>query len=989
MRKLQLLLLIVIGFFSLTTHLQSQEYVVNSTEDLPDSDLSDNIYSPQTLRSALQNIERYGGNQIRFLMDRMTYRLTQGFQLPSINRPIKIIGKGSTIHGEDNVQFGLVVNPGASGSEIEDLRLTGFRIIALNIQCNNSTFRSIEIHDNLGAGIVLNGASNNRFVTDSSVYSRFNIYNNKGDFGYGMQIDEDSDNNVLDRLYFGCKSTDFVKDYGNQKDGLFIRGQGTTVRNCVFAYNRKSGIEIDQPTLNALPTTIYDCDFQTDRNDYPKVGTQVYSDTSNQKTGVNLFRCSNVTIKRCVFARHRSYGIGSGVRMSNIVIDSNIFGIMPIGRASLYEFDFNNIEEQLGESAIRVAGNNIVVSNNFIGLAGNGIGIFKGNTITVIGNTIGITKGDSVVSVLKDGIFIGDLVDSLTIGDKLNPLLGNTIVGCKRHCLWAQSYDATKDMIIANNNIGVKNVLLSAIPCQESGLFLEGNITMVSIVKNNISSLVNGVKIQTLFSTLEPKTAYTPSDISIVFNSIGFVLPDTSKLNNSNAGINLNGVKNLNLNLNNIRRSQRGILCESTLNSNVVISNNIIGGVSPIDTVTANAEDAITLAKGCSGISVGTLMDSLSGNLIYNNGGAAIAIYDSSIKNLIVYNIMIGNKKGSIALGDGALYYSAQSDRDTEDLDDGPNSLQNAPYMKSIIPSTDIVNYTAELVGKPGSKHRIDEYLTLKLPQSLFYFMPAIQHIGNYEVTIPSSGTVEISGLIKIPEVIRLIKERKHTIALTATNQELETSQLGSIIFTPVLDLSVQYDSSASVVSEHKIKTQLIIKNKSLINAVNVETTDKFPVSFTVDSANATKGEVAIKNDYIQLTIPELNALDSVILTVYGKEQVTGIHKRYAEVITTGSIDVVDSNNQDSLFLLVNTTSVHNNELQPSAQYFSEGRTIMVRPTKSFKSIQLIDIAGRIVAHQDYSYTEIVQFENIPAGVYVVSVLNELNAKQADIIVHY
>lgn len=977
-------------FFISLLKIQAQEYVVNSTEDLPDANISDNIFFPQTLRSALENIEAHGGTQIRFLQDNLTYNLTQGYQLPTISKPIKIIGKGSIIHGENYIRYGLFFTSGANGSEVEDLRLTGFTITALSIQCNNSVFTSIEIYNNLGTGILLNNASNNIFISSQTTYSGFKIHSNVGDIGYGIQIDEKSNNNTFDGISFGCDLVKFNQDLGNSKDGLFIRGEGTVVQNCVFAYNRRNGIELDQPILNARPTIVSNCDFQTSRlMQYAEVGTSDYNDTTNQKSGIRIFRGNNITIRNCVFSRHRSFGIESGVSGSNITIDSNVFCLTPANR-QMTEFVGN--AEMIGESAIKIRGNNLKISNNYIGKVKNGISVFNGDGISIIGNTIGVLDNNIVFSTVNDGIFIGDNVRNLKIGDALLPALGNRIIGSGRHCIWAQCYDTSKLFVIANNYLGVDKINKPALPCVESGILFEGNISFVSIELNNISSLQYGIRVRTLPSLINSKIVYTPSTLTITKNTLGLMLRDSTQKNNSEAALALDGVKNIEVSHNVLSYSNKGIVCSSDINQNISIFRNQIGALSITDLVKANTSHGILLKNGCTGVSVGLLLDSTSGNLLYNNGGAAVKVEDSSINNLIVYNIMIGNKQGSISLGDGKLYYDEKRDRDSSDLDSGPNSLQNAPVVTKVdIRNLDAV-YLAMLTGKPGRKYRINEYLTLKLPTSSQYLMPAIKPIRQYQVTIPDSGAVEISNDINDFESVELMKKGTHTITLTATNEDLETSQLGSVLLpsdsSNRTDISIAYDINKSLVNGNVIKTYLTTKNISAIKAQNVQIVDSMPAMFLIDSVMSTMGVPVIEGSLVKLTLSELNAQDSVEILVIGRQTTQGLHKRFASVSSKSMENTLD-NNQDSLFLIIDPTTVHHTTSELSPTYLSSGHTLRITLNSNYKEVQLVDILGNRVYHEDVNYDQMLFIHNLPYGLYMAILTDKTNKHYVYSIIHF
>ena len=252
---------ILLSFFALPLNAQVL-YKVSDISDAPDSDLTDGVYSPPTLRSAIQNSTREGVPVIIEIAATISGdTLILNSSLPPITVPCEFKAKGIAINGAQT-PVGLVFADGSDGSVLTDIFLYNFNGSGLVVQSDNGTYMAIESHDNNGPGINLNHASGNTFTQKpgATTYAGLLLYSNKGSAGSGMQIDETSQDNTVSFGFFGTRADNL--DHGNERQGLLIGGAGTVVRKCVFAYNDTDGIELDMDGPAGNPVIIDSCFFQ-------------------------------------------------------------------------------------------------------------------------------------------------------------------------------------------------------------------------------------------------------------------------------------------------------------------------------------------------------------------------------------------------------------------------------------------------------------------------------------------------------------------------------------------------------------------------------------------------------------------------------------------------------------------------------------------------------------------------------------------------------
>lgn len=217
-------------------------FVVTDPSDLPDSDLNDITFSPQTLRSAIQNANKTEGlDMISFAGVTTIKPLTE---LPVATKPIIIDG---TVGGGKMILDGsLTVNKGGmwiiGSSTVKNMIFTNWGshalALAINTGSGNNIIQGCEFYHNLGVGVNINSNNNliggplpaERNIAHDNLYNPSNFRT-----GYGIVVLGGDDNIVTNNL-FG--TPDGVTPSPNQ-NGLGIEG----LRNKVYK-NVISGSEV-------------------------------------------------------------------------------------------------------------------------------------------------------------------------------------------------------------------------------------------------------------------------------------------------------------------------------------------------------------------------------------------------------------------------------------------------------------------------------------------------------------------------------------------------------------------------------------------------------------------------------------------------------------------------------------------------------------------------------------------------------------------------
>ena len=904
---------------------------VNSTDDTGDPDPRDTLIpSPITLRTALQTSLWWGlSTVITFHGSINDDTIHIQSPIPAITKPCVFLGKGITLHGP-GVVTGLNFDFRTDGSYIEDVFLYGFDGPGLVLHGDNCTISSVESHDNNGPGIVLNDADNNTFkaAPAQTTYASLLVYNNKGASGSGMQIDAESEGNIIDGGFFGLTNSE--RDVGNERDGLLIQGAGTVVKGCVFAFNETNGILIDMDSTNGDSVIIDSCRFQVGL-----FGNGLGSiDNDNvQERGVYGFQAYNVRVSNCIFGSHTQTALSmSGVECRNVLVRDNTVGVLTGSSPEALP---------VGGRGVELGGDNMTATNNVIGATRTGMSAL-GSDIVISGNRIGVVLTDSTYAAPQfSGITLGELTNCI-IGDSTDASRGNVIIGAGSNGISSFSTTPVQNVLIANNVIGPVGGDGRPHPVGRAGISVGGEVQDWVVRDNWILAEQLGLEIRKRIVVRQDGPVwFIPKEVLIKNNVIGGIeLPRDSVMQDS-VGILVDYGEGIDIDSNKVQNSEIGIAVRSDSSLRVRITRNIIGEPAVGDTNYSNKSFGILLEHGAQNVAVGDITDSTSGNNISGNAGVGIQVRDSARFNTIVYNAVSGNDSGAIALGNGAAYYTTGAWSDSLDADVGPNQLQNVPSIDTVEFKTGSIRYTGKMRGIPGEILRVDCYTTIPFFDSLFNavldslpeLLPLIAWVETFQVTVGQDGIATFNREITDSNKLKLFVNLGPVYPIvTATNQSLSTSQASPFTIkasndTVAVDLVAEYTEESIHAGGGQVRVEMRAYTRTPTPVRNVVLRDTVPASFIVDSVTTSHGSAEVEGDQIVVRLDVLESMDTVYVQSYGRETMTGEHVR-----RLGARSIVPdpdtTNNKDTIIIdvpVVNSVS----EADPTPTSITAGQRIV------------------------------------------------------------
>ena len=943
---------------TIPTQAQKVTYQVTSLLDVGDDNPQDDTYTPQTLRSALENAI-YHGTEVEILINPVLEfdTITLSKPLPIITKRCTFIGKGIHING-NGVSGALVFDVDADGSYMEDVVFYGFSGLALGIKCDRSEFRNITCHSN-GIGIVLNNAHDNLFdLSEGSSYAGLLCYSNE----FGMQIDAESVDNVIRRGLFGTDVNG--SDLGNEKAGLLIKGPGTRVERCVFSYNDEEGILIDMEEPSPFDVVIDSCKFHL-----PVVG---YADTDmnpevhegDQMKGIFGINAFNVTISNCAFGSHQSYPIDmAGVSVEGIMIKSNWVGTMPVETPIIH---------QSARTGIRAGGDEIEISENRIAGCPTGISV-QGVGAWVFGNKIGRLLDDTTVAPgMFQGIILGPGA-GYEIGS-LDDDLGNEIIGCARNGIVCNTAALVEEVSISGNYIGSTKGFVT-IPVLENGILLQGNLDGVTIDDNRISAKETAVRIQKRVIVRQgTPTYYIPTQVELFANYIGgsaFAIPAGITLLDT-AAVLLDNVYDVLVDSNRMYGSRHGIVVRSDSSAFVSIERNEIGFYQPSNPYLWIYGSGVLLERGASWVKIGDPISPALGNVISACQGPAIAVLDSGRYNLIAHNEIFDNWGGSIALGAIQDYYDSGAADDENDADDGPNEFQNAPVFTKYEEASGVIRYAVRVSGTPGDTLNVHVYASVATTPATRWQADCRGFIEQFEIYVGDDGQATFESEITDPASLQMIQQAGR-LSATATNTGWSTSQLGTSFESGgvEVDLAVRFDTAKVTESGGAIAATLLVYTSTGAPISSVTVLDSVPASFRVDTVETTAGAVTTTEQEVKIEIPVISAGDTIRIVVRGQESAVGAHRQH--VYASSAIPDPDTtNNRDTLDIEVPVVSVRQAVADHLINVRSSHRLIHINATEPIDRVELVDLRGQQLRHRQGLGATRIQ---IPADPGVIGVI--------------
>jgi uncharacterized repeat protein (TIGR01451 family) len=571
-------------------------FVVSSASDAEDTNLNDGVYSPATLRSAIQNANKLGGSQAISFSPGIT-TIQPATQLPSVTVALTIDGttsSGKVILDGSGTTATIGLSLGKT-STVTNMIFTSWKSLGLALSSGavNSIVQRCEFTLN-SVGLNINAAGT--LVGSETPGDRNLAYGNTQD---GIDLVYANDNIIINNF---CGTKDGTTASPNTYNGIYILGERTDVIHNVLSGNLSSGLEIGEFSKTTLVMeNLIGVDFS---------GSGKLSNTSN---GINTFADNDSIIDN--------------------VISGNGYGITVLGQASQTYIGNNSIglnfaqDDLIGNQygGLQVLGEKVVIDNNFIcGNTNSGIQITGWGGAVVKRNYIGIDPtGTLDWGNSGAGIYIS--ADNNIIGgprpDDINIISGNGGSGIEMYGGTTLSFPGgskphyVRGNVIQNNYVGTDHTGSANIP-NHSGISMQGYVDSNFVRKNLVSgNQHHGVWLQ-LYGGSPTRNVFTN-------NFIGTSSDGTKALPNRDRGIY-------------ILAGSNNIFGGSTIDDKNLISGNIgpgvwISGYSSANKIMSNL--------------IGT---DVSGDLPLPNTVDGVLIDQAALNNVIQWNLISGNGRNGV-----------------------------------------------------------------------------------------------------------------------------------------------------------------------------------------------------------------------------------------------------------------------------------------------------------------------------------------------------
>ncbi|MBI2428241.1 MAG: right-handed parallel beta-helix repeat-containing protein [Ignavibacteriales bacterium] len=661
-------------------------FVVSNAGDDPDSDIDDGLYSPPTLRSAIENANKLGGAHAISFASGITV-ISPATQLPSVNVALtidgtvaagKVILDGSASLGTYGLTLGKT-------STVKNMIFKSWWSVGLGLGfgSDNSIVQKCEFILNK-TGLNING--HGVTVGGDDPANGNNSYNNTQD---GIAIVFANDN-IIKNNFSGTK--DGLTASPNTYAGLYVLGERNQVMLNVFSGNDDSGLEIGEFSINTL---VDDNFIGMDASGIGRLpnkgdGITTFADKDSIVNNIISGNASGIT----VLGQASQTYIGNNTIGSNITFDSLIGnrygGLQVLGEGVVID---NNVISNNKGSGILLTGNggatvrrnyigtnqngtldcgntgpgiNIVCDNNIIGgpsngdmniISGNGgsgIEMFGGTTFSFPGgstpnyvrgnvirkNYIGTNYTGSARLPNSTGISMQGYIDSNFVRD-------NLISGNQHHGVWLKAFGGVPTRnVFVNNYIGTMIDAKNPLSNDDRGVYIQaGSDNLFGGPTFDDKNLISGnfgpgVWISGNASGNKIKNNVIGTDLTGYFwlpNSGDGVLIDQSASNNviERNLISCNG--------------RNGVTVETnsgfTPNGNIIIANNI--GLDIAQAVAfPNYDNGILINKATNTRIGGSDFD--SSNVISGNTNNGIYIFGDTSRG----NLVRGNYIGTDDNGD-------------------------------------------------------------------------------------------------------------------------------------------------------------------------------------------------------------------------------------------------------------------------------------------------------------------------------------------------
>lgn len=626
-------IIISISMFLSVLNLKA-EYMVTDLSDAPDEDLTDNLFVPRTLRSAIQNANKDGiAAAIKVFPDNSTIQLSS--DLPVINVPVNFDGKGLILEPASGsiAKFGLWIT--TNNSVVRNVLIQGFSSIGLVWQGSDGLIE-MTICRNNGINLNMNHAHRNTIGGQLQGYFSNYFYGATGSSsGQGISlvgswadsVDGGNNDNIIQYCAIGIDENGVAKP---NKYGIYISmSKRNIIKHNVISGNDGSGINIDGtiPGTDGLGNFVW---LGSQLNTVIKnnsIGTSNIGSEAipNIDAGIHISGSIGDSIVNNVISGNSGNGIFlADDNCKNIIIENNKIGTD--------RFAKNPVPNTIG---MRLNGSEHIIRNNIVsGNIYDGISVSSPNSV-VVENIVGLDAEQKYaipngtgITVSGENIMIGD-----TFGGLSNVVAGNSGDGI--YILAAY----TKNIIISKNVIGANIDTSLKIPNMGSGIKMTHSLNEVFVENNIISSSgEHGIRIERnvviFLDTTRPHLYQKPFNIDIAKNLFN------GKFNGS--GISIFSADSIYIYENTIEGTvENGISIENDSTRYIVIVDNQIGPKTNQPPEQKINGDGIFISEAKRIFIGGKLTDDESNTIVNCNGSGVSAVDADSI-------YIYGNKINSI-----------------------------------------------------------------------------------------------------------------------------------------------------------------------------------------------------------------------------------------------------------------------------------------------------------------------------------------------------
>lgn len=460
----------------------------------------------------------------------------------------------------------------------------------------------------------------------------------------------------------------------------------------------------------------------------------------------NFIGSSASTVNRNFISRNNGSGIFLSDPGTTAIIVNNIIGLTLVNNPGA---NFKSGIEVVNGATATIGGFNSNQGNVISGNVGPGILITGSNTsgVSIHGNLIGLDPTGLIPR--------GNQNDGIRVEGAKNTTIGNA--GPVRNVIASNSTDGIH--LLNASNATIKGTLIGTDP---AGLVKRGNGNGVRIEQStNIlvggataadRNIISGSVFDGVILIDESGSDANPN-VRVENNFIGLGSDGTTIIANKD-GVQYASILGQVVFANNVvsGNTRFGIRTAST--SNQVIIGNKIGVLADGTTPAGNGSHGIFLHTNSSDNRIGGDLASDS-NIIAHNGGDGVLIgsdptgsfpNEAGTGNSLIRNLIFAN--GGLAIDLGANNGTTANDLD--DVDVGPNGLQNAPVITLATTVGDAILIRGSLDSLAGS-YRIDFYAGASAGQAqqfLGSLLDEIDVLGILTMVLVLEANVEVGSFV-------------------------------------------------------------------------------------------------------------------------------------------------------------------------------------------------------------------------------------------------